>query len=161
MPRVPTNGPSTTGDVKGFPLRPDVKIEFPLANPPPAMQQVQPLPAEAEVEIIGKLTGVPPETDLRVTVAKKPCSASDSGEPFGTERTKNLGTTSPYFIEVFVPQGSTGHVCAWALKDGKVLAFGTTPRNPLKMQGTGEVMFTDLELPLQPVSPPVKAPAGL
>ena len=79
----------------------------------------------------------------------------------GTERTKNLGTTSPYFIEVFVPQGSTGHVCAWALKDGKVLAFGTTPRNPLKMQGMGEVMFTDLELPLQPVSPPVKAPAGL
>jgi hypothetical protein len=29
------------------------------------------------------------------------------------------------------------------------------------MQGMGEVMFTELELPLQPVTPPVAAPAGL
>ena len=158
---IPTTGPSPTGDVKGNPLLPGVKIEFPLpeghVRPPPPSQ----LPAEAEVEIIGKLTGVPPETELRITVAKRPCSASDSGELFGVERTKNLGPTSPYFIEVFVPQGSNGYACAYALKEGKVVAFGTTPRNPLKMQGLGEVMFTELELPLQPVTPPVPAPAGL
>jgi hypothetical protein len=163
MPAVPTTGPTHTGNVRGFPLRPDVKIEFPLPNGPEALRPKPPpqMPTEAEVEVIGKLTGVLPETDLRVTVAKKPCSASDSGEPYGVERLKNLGPTSPFFIEVFVPQGSTGHVCAYALKDGKVLAFGTSARNPITMQGMGEVMFTDMELPLQPVSPPVKAPAGL
>jgi hypothetical protein len=159
---VPANGPSTTGDVKAFPLRPDVKIEFPLppGQQPPPRAQVQ-LPAEAEVEIIGKMTGAPPDTELRVTVAKRPCSATDAGDLFGVERTKNLGPTSPYFIEVFVPQGSAGYACGYALREGKVVAFGTTPRNPLKMEGMGEVMFTELELPLQPVTPPVAAPAGL
>jgi len=125
--------------------------------PVPAQQ----MPAEAEVEVIGKLTGAPPETDLRVSISKRPCAAADSGEPYGVERTKNLGPTSPYFIEVFVPQGSTGHVCAWSLKDGKVVAFGASARNPITMRGLGEVMFTEMELPLQPVSPAVKAPAGL
>lgn len=128
---------------------------------PPGMAAAPPLPAEAEVEIIGALEGVPAGADLRVLVARTPCSPKDTGAPWGVERLRNAGNPSPFFIEVFVPQGATGHVCAYAVKDKKVVAFGTWEQNPITMRGAGEVMFTSVAVTLKPVRPAVAASAGL
>jgi hypothetical protein len=125
------------------------------------MAAAPPLPAEAEVEVIGALEGVPAGAELRVLVARTACSPKDTGAPWGLERLRNAGSTSPFFIEVFVPQGATGHVCAYAVKDKKVIAFGAWEKNPVTMRGAGEVMFTGIQLPLQPVKPAVASPAGL
>ncbi|MEN9797011.1 MAG: hypothetical protein RL653_707 [Pseudomonadota bacterium] len=125
------------------------------------MAAAPPLPAEAEVEVIGAIDGAPAGAELRVLVARTPCSPKDTGAPWGVERLRNTGSPSPFFIEVFVPQGATGHVCAYAVKDKKVVAFGAWDKNPVTMRGAGEVMFTDVQLRLEPVKPAVAAPAGL
>lgn len=136
----------------------------PLPPPPAAPAapiEEAPLPSEAEVEIVGALHGAPAGTDLKVVVGRNGCTAKDSGAPFGVERTRNAGADSPFFIEVFVPQGATGHLCAYAVKDRKVVAFGAWEKNPFTMRGAGEVVFPSVQVTLQPVKPLVAAPAGL
>ena len=104
----------------------------------------------AEVEVLGVITGIPKDATVYISVSKKACKADDAElEVFGREQSLNPAN---FFIEVFVPQGSEGFLCVYALnKDNKLVAFGTGDKNPMKMQGHGEVMFPDTKVVLKPM----------
>lgn len=94
---------------------------------------------KAEVEITGPVTGAPADATLYIAVSKRECKANDTSlDLFGAQK---ADVKNNYFIEVFVPQGSTGWLCAYAVKNGEVVAFGTGKLNPMTMKGAGEVMF--------------------
>lgn len=113
----------------------------------------------AEVEVMGAITGLPKDATAYLTVSKRPCAAEDAElDVFGREPTQNPAS---FFIEVFVPQGSEGWLCVYAIDKGnKLVAFGAGNKNPMKMQGHGEVMFTDTRVELKPVKARA-APKGL
>src|SRR5712664_2062180 len=57
------------------------------------------------------------------------------------------------FLEVFVPQGSTGHVCGAGYDEhDKLVLFGAYSGNPLTFRGEGEVTFSQVSVTLVPVS---------
>lgn len=118
-----------------------------------------PLPVvDAEVEIFGAITGVPKGSTVYVAVSKKPCAADDAElTTFGSEK---MPSPASFFIEVFVPQGSEGYLCAYALAGTNVVAFGTGDKNPMVMKGEGEVMFPGTKVELKAVKPRA-APKGL
>jgi hypothetical protein len=113
---------------------------------------------QAEVEILGAITGVPEKSKLVVTVSKKECKPNDAElDLFGQAMSP---TPASFFIEVFVPQGATGFLCVYALQGDQVVAFGTGDKNPMVMRGHGEVMFGGTKVALKPTSK-WKAPAPL
>ncbi len=58
-----------------------------------------------------------------------------------------------FFLEVFVPQGSTGHVCGAGYDEhDKLVLFGAYSGNPLTFRGEGEVTFSQVSVTLVPVS---------
>jgi hypothetical protein len=114
--------------------------------------------AQAEVEILGAITGAPDKSTVVVTVSKKECKANDDAlDIFGQVLAR---APASFFIEVFVPQGSTGYLCVYALQGDQVVAFGTGDKNPMVMKGDGEVMFGGTKVALKPTSK-WKAPAPL
>lgn len=120
-------------------------------------------PGEAEVEFMGQVTakGLKAKQYL-IFISKQPCDLKAATVQHFGSTVIPYGDSQNFFIEVFVPQGATGYVCAAALdQDRRAIAQGTYEKNPLKMEGEGEVIFDQLHLQLQPTKAPVALPKGL
>lgn len=115
----------------------------------------------AEVEITGTLKVASKPAKLLAFVSKSACNPKQIDQALGSVNIDpNVATN--FFIEIFVPQGSTGNVCGAALdKDGNVVAFGAYAKNPLTFRGQGEVTFSDVVFALKPLKPPVPGPKKL
>lgn len=114
--------------------------------------------AQAEVEILGAITGVPDKSTTVVTVSKTECKANDAQlDVYGKS---DVMAPASFFIEVFVPQGSIGYLCVYSVRGEEVVAFGTGDKNPMKMEGHGEVLFGGTKVALKPTSK-WKAPYAL
>lgn len=113
----------------------------PAAAPPPAKR--------AEVEFVGqwKRNGIESAT-VEFVAQKEPCL------PIPAKPT-TLGThpfTTPegrFLAEFFVEQGTVGHACLYA-KDaqGVIVAAASYEKNPVTMQGEGEVVIGPMTLEL-------------
>jgi hypothetical protein len=145
---------------------PEKKVEAPAPPPPPpapvARANVVPEPqpeAPAEVEFMGNVSkGKVAAARLVFVVARGPCTA-DSTELDVIEQTDV--SEGKLFSEMFFPQGTVAHLCLVALDaKGQQVGHAGYPKNPVTLQGQGEVMVTDLELSLAPVKAR-PAPKGL
>lgn len=115
--------------------------------------------AMAEVEISGTLRLSQKPARLFVFVSRKACDPGLTEKDIvGSVRIDPFVGTN-FFIEVFVPQGTKGNVCAAALDEkGRITAFGAYPKNPLTFRGEGEVSFGGVNFPLARLPKPVPAP---
>ena len=133
---------------------PDAAVEV-KANVVPAPQP----PAPAEVEFTGNVNvGKLKPKRIIFVVARGPCLPA-STELDVIEQTD----VSPgkMFTEMFFPQGTVAHLCAVALDaKGRQIAHAAYAKNPVKLEGQGEVMVNDVELTLVAVKPR-PAPKGL
>jgi hypothetical protein len=136
-------------------------------SPPPAASKAPRGPPKppldeglAEVEISGTLKISEKPARLFVFVTRKACDPGlNEKDIVGSVRIDPFVGTN-FFIEVFVPQGSKGNVCAAALDEkGRITAFGGYPKNPLTFRGEGEVSFGGVIFPLNRLPKPVPAPA--
>jgi hypothetical protein len=109
--------------------------------------------AKAEVEITGTLKAPMRTKKFVAFVAKEPCDPK-----VGAKKALRTVAIDPYvsmnfFLEVFVPQGSTGHVCGAGYDEhDKLVLFGAYAGNPLTFRGKGEVAFSQVSVTLEPVS---------
>jgi hypothetical protein len=124
------------------PPEPDLaqrKIEAPKPPAPP------PLPVTAEVEIAGAVkrpAGVKGEVTVWVTDA--PCWDA-AAKAYGETK----ANPDNFFVEVFVPQGSSLWVCAGVTNGAKpITVYGQAEKAPLLGKGIGEVTFSGLAVPL-------------
>ncbi len=142
---------------------PDGGTAKPAETPPGAQAAPAKLPRDdrAEVEITGTLKVTSKPAKLLAFVSKSACNPKQIDEAIGSVNIDpNVATN--FFIEIFVPQGSTGNVCGAALdKDGNVVAFGAYAKNPLTFRGKGEVTFSDVVFALKPLKAPVPGPKKL
>jgi hypothetical protein len=127
------------------------------SGPPSA----KPLPRdlEAEVEISGSLQISKRPARLFAFLSKSACDPKRiESELIGAVQIDPYVSRN-FFIEVFVPQGSTGNICGAALDEkGNIIAFGSFGKNPLTFKGKGEVTFGNVLIPLKPLLKPVPAP---
>ncbi len=136
----------------------------PVAAPAPAVPKPVEEPlikdAPAEVELFGTLeTGKVSARRYFVYVSQKPCEEADATLLGATEHP--AGSAREFFLEIFVPQGTQGHVCAAAVDEkGQQVGLAAYAKNPVVMQGQGEVIFKDVALTLAPVKARA-APKGL
>lgn len=125
------------------------------------VQAMAPSGPPAEVEISGTVKNAPKGSELKVVINKRPCGTTmaEPLEPYMVVGVKNAGKASRWETEIFVRQGSSGNVCAFALVKGQVVAAGASDK-PMMMQGEGEVVFTGMDVTLEPKKP-AAPPAGL
>jgi hypothetical protein len=94
-----------------------------------------------------------------VFVSPQPCESDEAAQAKYGAAPAQVGR--PTFIEVFVPQGSKGYVCAAALDAaGKLVGLGSAEQNPLNLAGDGEVQFRPV-VHVVKLAAPRAAPAGL
>jgi hypothetical protein len=109
--------------------------------------------AKAEVEITGTLKAPMRTKKFVAFVAKEPCDPK-----VGAKKSLHTVAIDPnvsmnFFLEVFVPQGSTGHVCGAGYDEhNKLVLFGAYSGNPLTFRGEGEVTFSQVSVTLAPIS---------
>jgi hypothetical protein len=124
---------------------------------------VPPRPPEAEVELSGKVT-LPraAKGDVMVYVTDRACWR-EGAHAFGQTKIADPAQAR-FFVEIFVPQGTSLWVCAAVVEDKKPIVFhGELARAPLAGNGLGEVVFHDLTLAIAkgaPVSLPKAAGAA-
>jgi hypothetical protein len=132
------------------------KKEEPARAPPAApAQPVYPPPtpriAQAECEFIGDWSpGEVKAAKVIFTVQNEPCL------PVPEKPTRHgesvLTTPGKFFTELFVAQGTMGHVCLYGLDErGKVVGAAAWEKNPTKMEGQDDLVFPDIKLTLQKV----------
>ena len=105
-----------------------------------------PKPVPAEVEISGRVT-VPraAKGDVMVYVTDRVCWQADA-RVFGQTRVVDTAQRR-FFVEVFVPQGTSMYVCSAVVDGAKPVVFhGELARGPLSGRGVGEVVFADLQI---------------
>ncbi len=132
------------------------------SRPQPGVESGKPaLEDRAEVEITGTLKVATKPAQLFAFVSKSACNPRQIEQGLGSV-TIDPNVATNFFIEIFVPQGSTGHVCGAALDEqGNVIAFGAYPKNPLTFRGKGEVTFSNVVFVLKPLKAPVPRPKKL
>ncbi len=115
--------------------------------------------SRAEVEISGTLQIAQRPSRLFAFVSRKACDPKRiEKDIIGSVRIDPF-VGKNFFIEVFVPQGSTGSVCGAAMDEkGNIISFGAYRKNPLTFRGKGEVTFGDVVIPLETLPKPVPAP---
>lgn len=112
-----------------------------------------PAEAKAEVEITGTLKAPMRTKKFMAYVAKHPCDPK-----LGTKHALRTVAIDPnvsmnFFLEIFVPQGSTGYVCGAGYDErDKLVLFGAYSGNPLTFRGKGEVTFSQVSVSLEPVT---------
>jgi hypothetical protein len=114
----------------------------------------------AEVEILGTVTGPVKAARFRAFVTREPCDMNRTAVTALGKADLVPETSKTFFIEIFVPQNSTGHLCVLALDGrGQEIGFGAARENPMTFAGKGEVTFRPT-VNVEAVSPRA-APAGL
>ena len=125
---------------------------------PPPIAPIPP-PSVAEVEMNINVTTQVDAGRLVTFITTAPCDSEGAGKGKLGLAEARLG--APTFMEVFVPQGTRGYVCAAALDAaGNLVGLGAAEHNPLNLSGEGEVTFRPAIriLPLPAARPP---PQGL
>jgi len=144
----------------------------PAANPAPSVAPAVPAtpaapPAPpstpmAEVEITGTIAGAVPAARYVVVVTKDGCSVKTLLPLVNEFALMHMERATTFGMEIFIPQGTVGHFCAVAIdKAEKIVAIGAYAKNPVKMEGQGEVMVENLKLALKRLPKPVPAPKEL
>jgi hypothetical protein len=114
--------------------------------------------AKAEVEITGVLESKQPAASFKIFVSPKPCA--ELASPVGAAAPRN--EPGQFFLEIFVPQGTQGYICAVSLNaKAEITGVASYPGNPITMQGVGEVTFSGVTLKVEPLSKPAPSPPGL
>jgi hypothetical protein len=109
--------------------------------------------AKAEVEITGTLKAPMRTKKFVAFVAKEPCDPKVGAKKALHTVAIDPNVSMNFFIEVFVPQGSTGHVCGAGYDEhDKLVLFGAYSGNPMTFRGEGEVSFSQVTVTLAPVS---------
>jgi hypothetical protein len=148
----------------GAPTSPSATQAAPSARPsatatarPAASAEPEP-GAKAEVEIRGTLESKQPAASFKIFVSPKPCA--ELGGPIGSTTPRNA--PGEFFLEIFVPQGTQGYVCAVSLNaKAEVTGVASYASNPITMKGVGEVEFAGVTLKVEPLGKPAAAPPGL
>ncbi len=66
------------------------------------------------------------------------------------------------FAEFFPEQGTKAHLCVYGFDDkGAVVAVGAYEKNPVTLEGKGEVIFEHVDVTLEPLASPASAPKGM
>ncbi len=108
---------------------------------------------KAEVEITGTLKAPMRTKKFVAFVAKEPCDPKVGAKKALRTVAIDPNVSMNFFVEVFVPQGSTGHVCGAGYDEhDKLVLFGAYSGNPLTFRGKGEVSFSQVTVTLEPVS---------
>ncbi len=157
MPKDPAHNPYSLCLALAFLVSQSAAAEGTPSAAPKSHAQAR--ESRAEVEISGTLQISEKPARLFVFVSRQACDPRHvERDMIGSVRIDPF-VGSNFFIEVFVPQGSTGNVCGAALDDkGNIVGFGAYPKNPLTFRGEGEVTFGDVVFPLRPLKKPVAAP---
>jgi hypothetical protein len=109
--------------------------------------------AKAEVEITGTLKAPMRTKKFVAFVATEPCDPKVGAKKALHTVAIDPNVSMNFFLEVFVPQGSTGHVCGAGYDErDKLVLFGAYSGNPLTFRGEGEVSFSQVSVTLAPVS---------
>ena len=126
---------------------------------PAASSSAAPAPGgKAEVEITGVLESKQPAVSFKIFVSPKPCA--ELAGPVGAAAPRN--EPGQFFLEIFVPQGTQGYICAVSLNaKAEVTGVASYPNNPITMQGVGEVTFSGVTLKIEPLGKPAPSPPGL
>ena len=107
----------------------------------------------AEVEITGTLKAPVRAQRLLAFVGTDPCDPKKGARDALRSVSIDPNVSTNFFLEIFVPQGSRGHVCGAGYdKDGRMILFGAYGRNPLTFRGKGEVTFSQVTIALEPIS---------
>jgi hypothetical protein len=116
-------------------------------------------PGPAEVEMRVDIDSSFDAGRTLLFISREPCDSPKAGTAkFGTMRGAK---GHPTFIEIFVPQGSTGYTCAAAYDDaGNMIGLGSAPDNPHTFAGIGEVQFHP-KVQIDPFPAPRPALEGL
>jgi hypothetical protein len=97
----------------------------------------------------------------RVYVSSEPCSPLKDPLPVLGSIFVNPEATPNFMVEVFVPQGSTGYLCGVALDEqDRVVGVASAEKNPMRLEGEGEVSFSGLAMVFQPLDSPRPMPSG-
>jgi hypothetical protein len=124
----------------------------PALPPPPAPKpEHAALTGDAEIEMIGEWQPGKVKAKAVVFVAQPdPCMPV----PETTKRLGEANLTKPgaFFAEFFIPQGTKGHLCAYATdKKGRIVGAAAYAKNPVLFQGAGDIIIRDIDLQLRPV----------
>lgn len=113
-------------------------------------------PAEtpAEVEITGSVESRVQAKKFVVFAAKEPCDAIRGTTGAWGKVGIDPNVSMSFFLEIFVPQGTVGHICGAAFDEhDKLVGIGAYAKNPVTFEGTGEVSIAQVVIPLKAVKP--------
>jgi hypothetical protein len=118
-----------------------------------ALKQQERASGKAEVEFFGKWTAAELKPAKVVFVAQvEPCVPVPA-KPTRLGEAALKVEPGTLFAEFFIPQGTVGHACVYALDErGEVIGAGGTKENPLTFEGEGEVIKGNLDFTLAPVA---------
>ncbi len=119
-------------------------------------------PAEppAEIEITGSVQSKVKAKKFVVFAAKERCDATRGTTGAWQKVGIDPNVSMSFFLEIFVPQGTVGHICGAAFDENdKLVGFGAYAKNPVTFQGTGEVSIAGVVIPLKAVAARRKAMA--
>lgn len=124
----------------------------PAPTPTPAAAVKAAPPAQAECEFTGSWSPGTTKAARYAFVAQGgPCRTGAAGAQLGS---MSLAEPGSFFAEFFVPQGSTGHLCVFGYDpSGAIVAVGEPAGNPVRFEGEGEVMFTNLTVTVAALDP--------
>jgi hypothetical protein len=93
----------------------------------------------AEVEVSGTFDkGTTTPKSVQIVVLDTPCLPVPAGAKVMAHEA--AAASGQFFVELFVPQGTNGHICLYGLdENGKVVAAAAWGKNPFVMKGEGEV----------------------
>ena len=116
-------------------------------------------PAPVEVEFTGDIdVGKLKPARIVFVVSKSPCEATSEELEVLEQQDVNAGKL---FTEMFFPQGTVANLCAIALDaKGQQVGFAAHAKNPVTLQGEGEVEIKDVVLKLASVKARA-APKGM
>lgn len=109
--------------------------------------------SKAEVEFFGKWAPGDVKAAKVVFVAQaEPCTpVPQNPTRYGEQVLDQVG---PLFAEFFITQGTVGHGCLYGLDEaGKVVGVAGSDQNPMRFEGTGEVVFGKLDYVLKAPAP--------
>jgi hypothetical protein len=99
----------------------------------------------AEVEFTGDWKSTVTAKVYYFVLQKDPCQPMTANTT--TYGATPLAKPGPLFAEFFVPQGTLAHVCLFAKDEaGKVVGVASYEKNPVRLEGRGEIVVGPLSL---------------
>jgi len=120
----------------------------------------KPTEPPAEIEITGSVESQVKAKKFVVFAAKEPCDAIRGTTGAWGKVGIDPNVSMSFFLEIFVTQGTVGHICGAAFDEhDKLVGIGAYAKNPVTFEGTGEVSIARVVIPLKAVGARRKAMA--